>query len=553
MAQTSHTIMQNITHSEAWRNLSSHYAQTRSMDMRDLFAQDPTRFEQFSLHANDICLDYSKNRITAETMQLLFELTKTIDLPHHIDALFSGAEINSTEHRPALHTALRDRSRSTIVINGKDIQPEIEKSLQQLREFSDAIRNQVWRGFSGKPITDIVNIGIGGSDLGPLLATEALAAYATDTLHCHFVSTVDGTQIKSVLNKLNPETTLFILSSKSFNTQETLTNALFAKQWIMTATNSSHDLAKHFVAVTANKDKAIAFGIAKDNIFPLWPWVGGRYSVWSAVGLPVILMIGMDNFEAFLAGAYEMDHHFRTAPIQHNMPVILALLGIWYINFFNTQSLAILPYDYSLRRFVDYLQQLEMESNGKSVSHDGIPVSYATAPVIWGQYGTNGQHAFHQLLYQGTSFIPVDFIIACRHSHGLNQHHDLLFANCLSQSQALMQGKSFELALQECMNAGLNPQEAEWLAGHKTISGNRPSNTLVLSQLTPHNLGALIALYEHKIFVQGAIWGINSFDQWGVELGKQLTDKILPMLDNDQSTHLNDSSTQGLIKLYLTK
>ncbi len=548
MAQTQRTHIKNITESNAWQTLITHYETVKTNQLRDLFTQDPQRFNQFSLTADEILLDYSKNRINAETMQLLNQLAHNVDLENHINALFSGSEINSTEHRPALHTALRDQTHTPILVNGKNIQIEIQKTLEQLRLFSEAIRNKTWLGFTGKPIKDIVNIGIGGSDLGPLLATEALAPYATTDLNCHFVSTVDGTQIKSILQKLNPETTLFIISSKSFNTQETLTNALFAKQWLFASTA---DLSKHMVAVTAEINKAMAFGINTQNIFPIWPWVGGRYSVWSAVGLPVILMIGMDNFTQFLSGAYQMDNHFRHAPLDKNMPVILALLGIWYINFFGTHSLAVLPYDYSLRRLVDYLQQLEMESNGKSVNHAGHPITHATAPVIWGQSGTNGQHAFHQLLYQGPSFIPVDFIVACRHSHGLNQHHTLLFANCLSQSQALMQGKPYEMALQECLNAGLSQQDAQWLAKHKTIDGNRPSNTIVLSQLTPHNLGSLIALYEHKIFVQGVIWGINSFDQWGVELGKQLTEKILPMMNKQQNNNVIDASTQGLINLFV--
>lgn len=550
MAQTQRTLSKNITRSDAWLKLAQHFALVKNIHLRDLFAQDLQRFQQFSLETSEIMLDYSKNRITSTTMDLLNQVAQTAELETHIEALFSGSEINTTEQRPALHTALRDLKQTPILINGTNIQTDIQQTLEKLRQFSDAVRDKKWLGFSGKSITDIVNIGIGGSDLGPLLVTEALASYTTTHLNCHFVSTVDGIQIKTILQKLNPATTLFIISSKSFNTQETLTNALYAKQWLLNATDQ---LAKHMVAVTAENHKAISLGISPENIFSIWPWVGGRYSVWSAVGLPAILMIGMDNFLDFLAGAYEMDMHFRNSPLHKNMPVVLALLGIWYINFFETRSLAILPYDYSLRRLIAYLQQLEMESNGKSVNHDGSPISHATAPVIWGQSGTNGQHAFHQLLYQGPSFIPVDFIVACRNSHGLNQHHTLLFANCLSQSQALMQGKSYEMALQECLNAGMSQQDAQWLAKHKKIDGNRPSNTIVLSQLSPHNLGALIALYEHKIFVQGVIWGINSFDQWGVELGKQLTDKILPMMDNLQNNIDVDSSTQGLIKLFIER
>lgn len=550
MTQIQRTLSKNITQSDAWLKLVQHFAVVKNIHLSDLFAQDSQRFQQFSIEANEIMLDYSKNKITSETIDLLNQLAQTAELENHIEALFSGLEINTTEKRPALHTALRDLGHTPISINGTNIQIEIQHTLEKIRQFSDAIRNQTWLGFSGKPITDIVNIGIGGSDLGPLLVTEALASYTTTHLSCHFVSTIDGIQIKNILQKLNPETTLLIISSKSFNTQETLTNALYAKQWILNATDK---LAKHMVAVTAEHHKAISFGISAENIFSIWPWVGGRYSVWSAVGLPAILMIGMDNFLAFLGGAHEMDLHFRHSPLHKNIPVTLALISIWYINFFETRSLAVLPYNYSLRRLIDYLQQLEMESNGKSVNHDGSPITYATAPVIWGQSGTNGQHAFHQLLYQGPSFIPVDFIVACRNSHGLDQHHTLLFANCISQSQALMQGKSYEIALQECLAAGMSQQDAQWLAKHKRIDGNRPSNTIVLSQLSPHNLGALIALYEHKIFVQGVIWGINSFDQWGVELGKQLTDNILPMMNNLQNNAVLDSSTQGLIRLFIER
>lgn len=542
--------MTNITETNAWRALQEHYKAMNKLHMRDLFQQDPQRFERFSLSTADIFLDYSKNRITPETMDLLLALPDSIQLKEKIEAFFTGSPLDKTSFPPPLHTALRSTQIDPIKVNGEDILPAIKLAITQMQSFAQAILLHEWRGYSGEPITDIVNIGIGGSDLGPAMVYEALKPYSNNKLQCHFISTIDGNHINNVLKKLQPKNTLFIISSKSFSTAETLVNGKLAMQWLQNATDSKTVLKQHFVAVTANREKAIAYGISPDNIFPIWDWVTGRYSVWSAIGLPILLGIGSDQFQAFLAGAHAMDKHFHTAPFQANMPVIMALLGIWYINFFNAQSLAILPYDYSLRRLVAYLQQADMESNGKNICHEGNPIHYATAPIIWGEPGTNGQHAFHQLFYQGAPLVPADFIVPCQSHHEYHYHHELLFANCLSQTQALMCGKTFDEALEECLQEGMHEDAARKLAAHKIVPGNKPSNTIIFPKLTANTLGALIALYEHKIFVQGVVWGINSFDQWGVELGKQLSTKLMPLLNKSQTRVTIDCSTQGLIRYF---
>ncbi len=542
--------MNKITDSPAWQALSQHYQSMSSVKMQDIFQADPDRFSRFSIDAASLFLDFSKNRITHETLILLEKLAQTAHLAEQIEHLFSGQPLNRTENRAALHTALRQTDDTPVWVNGENIIPLVRAGQKKMAALVSAITTGAWRGFSDLPITDIVNIGIGGSDLGPAMATFALTPFTIDSIHCHFVSNIDGSQLRDTLKKLNPATTLFIVSSKSFTTTETLCNAATAKKWLIKAAGNEAAVKQHFLAVTAKPERAMVFGIPEQNILPLWDWVGGRYSLWSAVGLPIALTIGMENFNAMLAGAYAMDQHFRSAPMTQNMPVILALLSIWYTNFFDARTQAILPYDHHLQLLPAYLQQAHMESHGKLIHHDGSSVQHLTGPVIWGGVGTNGQHAFHQLLHQGTQLIPVDFIVAANGHHDLIEHHELLFANCLSQSQALMLGKDFASVTKELIAAGLSATDAKELAPHKVIPGNRPSNTILLSQLTPYSLGTLIALYEHKIFAQGAIWQINSFDQWGVELGKELTQPILQTLRNIEPAATHDASTHGLIFHY---
>ncbi len=543
--------MTQLTELAEWQALKKHHQIINSQNMQTWFANDCLRFKHFSLQAGDLLLDYSKNRITQETIQLLCNLAKATHLSEKIANLFSGHYLNSTELRPALHTALRDRSQQSIYLNNKNIMPQIHAEQVKMRKFSDQVRQSQWLGATGKPITDIVNIGIGGSHLGPLMATHALQDFALDRLQCHFISTIDDAHVNEILKKINPETTLFIVSSKSFSTLETILNAKTIRAWLQDIVGSDR-LFQHFVAVTSEPNKALEFGIPHEQIFLLWDWVGGRYSVWSAIGLPLAIMIGMDQFVNFLAGAFEMDKHFQQADFSTNMPVILALIGIWYNNFFDAKSHAIVPYTHQLNHFRAHLQQLDMESNGKRTTHFGQIIDYATGPIIWGEHGCNGQHAFHQLLHQGQHFVPVDFLIAVESNNELNDHHDLLIASCLSQAKALLQGKSYESALSELCEEGYSDEEAKTLASHKSIPGNRPSNILFLNKITPHSLGSLLALYEHKIFVQGAIWNINSFDQWGVELGKKLLPRILSDLKNTKKSSLSsyDSSTQGLIEHY---
>lgn len=544
--------MQKITNSPAWQNLLAHRQKIAKLKIREQFDQDPERFTKFSLTAANLFLDYSKNKITAETIELLCKLAEAAELPSQIEAMFSGQIINATENRAVLHTALRNPDRhATLEINHQNIFQQIREVLARIKKCSDSIRGAHWKGYSGHPINSIVNIGIGGSDLGPAMAIQALTPYTANNLKYYFVSNIDGAMISETLSALNPETTLFIVASKTFTTQETLGNAVAAKEWLLNQAGKTPDITKHhFIAVTAKPERAEEFGIAADNIFPFWDWVGGRYSLWSAIGLIVAIAIGMDNFEQLLAGANTIDNHFRQAPLHKNMPVILALIGIWNLNFWQNPTQAIIPYSQNLHLLPAYLQQLEMESNGKHVQIDGSQVETTTAPIIWGSSGTNGQHAFHQLLMQGTQTVPVDFILTLQTHYPIGDHQLLLFANCLAQSQALMQGKFEPEIINELIASGLTAEQAKKLAPHKVVFGNIPSNTILLPKLTPASLGALLALYEHQVFVQGVIWQINSFDQWGVELGKHLTNSIIPRLQQVTNNDDLDGSTKGLIDHY---
>ncbi|PKM43436.1 MAG: glucose-6-phosphate isomerase [Gammaproteobacteria bacterium HGW-Gammaproteobacteria-1] len=542
--------MTDLTQSAAWKALAAHYQDVAHIHMRDLFAHDPQRFDNLSLQFDDLLLDYSKNRVTAETMRLLFDLARQQDVTGWCDRMFRGEAINNTERRSVLHVALRRRDAQPILVDGENVMPRVTAVLAKMREFSAAVRGGRWTGYSGKAITDVINIGIGGSDLGPLMACEALKPYAQDGLRVHFVSNVDGTHIAETLKKVQPETTLFIVASKTFTTQETLTNARSARQWLVQAAGNEEAVAKHFVALSTNAEAVAAFGIDTRNMFEFWDWVGGRYSLWSAIGLSIAVYIGMDNFEEMLAGGHDMDSHFHSAAPEKNMPLILALLGIWYNNFFGAQSHAILPYDQYLHRFPAYLQQLDMESNGKRVTRVGENLTWSTAPVIWGEPGTNGQHAFYQLIHQGTKLVPVDFLAPLQSQNPLGEHHAILLSNVFAQGEALMKGKNDAEARAELKAQGLGDDAVTELLNHKIFPGNRPSNTLLFHKLTPRTLGRLIALYEHKVFVQGVIWQVNSFDQWGVELGKQLAQAILPELAAPDAADSHDSSTNGLINYY---
>ena len=536
-----------------FKALSAHFLEIEPLKMRDMFSQEENRFQQFNLQAAGLNLDYSKNRINQTTVKLLTELAAARDLPNSIQAMFNGEAINQSENRPALHTALRNFSGDPIMVDGKDVMPEVQNTLKRMKEFCWLIRSQQWRGFSNKPFTDVVSIGIGGSFLGPNLASESLKPYWSKNINCHYLANIDGSDLTEVLQDLNPETTLFIVQSKSFNTLETLKNATACREWFLYNGGTEEDLARHFSAVTANVVKAKEFGIVEQNIFPMWDWVGGRYSLWSAIGLPLMLTIGYENFREMLLGAYEMDCHFKSAPFSKNMPVMMGLLGVWYVNFFNAQSHAILPYDHYLRGLPSHIQQLDMESNGKSVDIYGRKLDYQAGPIIWGGVGSNGQHAYHQLLHQGTQFAPCDFIMPLTSHNPVDHFHALLVSNCLSQSQALMQGKDLAQASRELEAQGKSELDVSIIAPQKVIPGNRPSNTLYFDKSTPKTLGALIALYEHKVFVQGKIWGVNSFDQWGVELGKQLGDKVHAALLNDDHLTSNDqfdASTSGLVAAF---
>lgn len=534
-----------------WQKLSQHQTAIASMHMRDMFAQDKKRFEKFSLKFTDILFDYSKHLITQETLNLLFQLAREADIEGWRTKMFSGEKINITENRAVLHTALRNRANTPIYVDGHDVMPDVNAVLKQMRAFSDKVRNGSWTGYTGKRITDIVNIGIGGSDLGPVMVCDALKPYASPNLNVHFVSNIDGAHLMRALNLCNPETTLFIVASKTFTTQETMTNARSARAWFLNAAKDNAHVAKHFVALSTNAKAVQDFGIDTANMFAFWDWVGGRYSLWSAIGLSIALYIGMDHFEDLLAGAFEMDQHFKTAPLEQNMPVIMALIGVWYNNFFHIDTHAILPYDQGLSRFPAYLQQADMESNGKFICRDGTRVPYKTGPVVWGEAGTNGQHAFYQLIHQGTQIVPADFMMPV-HSHyqvgeNGNAHHKILLANFLAQTQSLMLGKTKEQARAELEQQGMRGEDLEKLLPHKVFEGNRPTTSILFDQLTPATLGKLIALYEHKIFVQGIIWDINSYDQWGVEYGKQIAQQILPQLISDEVVSNYDSSTNGLI------
>jgi glucose-6-phosphate isomerase len=538
---------QHVTGLPAWQALREHRQQMAAFSMRDAFASNPQRFEQFSLNQCGLLLDYSKNLASEQTLQLLIELAEQSQLPASIQSLFQGEQVNASEGRAALHTALRSPIGRTLKLDGVDLIPQVHRVLNQMTELVGRIHSGLWRGYTDKPITDVVNIGIGGSFLGPELVSEALRPFTQRGVWCHYLANIDGSEFRELTARLNPQTTLFIVSSKSFSTLETLKNALAARDWYLALGGPREELHKHFIAVTSNAPAAIEFGIKAENIFPMWDWVGGRYSLWSAIGLPIALAIGITNFKELLAGAYAMDQHFTQAPLAQNMPVILALLGIWYGNFWGAKSQAILPYDHYLRNFTKHLQQLDMESNGKSVRQDGSSVDFSTGPVIWGGVGCNGQHAYHQLLHQGTELIPADFIVPANSFSPLADHHQWLFANCLSQSQALMHGKTRSEAETELRQQGLSEAEVQRLSPHKVIPGNRPSNMLVLNRVDPLTLGALIALYEHKVFVQSAIWGINAFDQWGVELGKELGKGVYQRLTGELKEPASDASTQGLI------
>jgi len=539
--------MSFLTSSTAWTALKKHHNETKNMLLRDSFNADNNRHTKFSLHFNDILFDYSKNRITDQTLPLLIDLAKHAGLDEKIKAMFSGAEINKTEHRSVLHTALRNRSNQPVYVDGQDVMPQINSVLAQMRTFSTCVRSGEWRGYTGKAITDIVNIGIGGSDLGPKMVSTALTPYASESLKVHFVSNIDQADLIETLTHLSPETTLFLIASKTFTTQETMTNAKSARSWFLDSAQDQQAIAKHFVAISTSTKNVAEFGIDTNNMFEFRHWVGGRYSLWSAIGLSIALYVGMDNFEELLQGAYDADEHFRATPFEKNIPVIMGLLGIWYNNFYNAESHALLPYDQSMLYFADYFQQGDMESNGKSIDLNGEKVDYSTGQIIWGQPGTNGQHAFFQLIHQGTKLIPCDFLAAANSHYKLPEHHDILISNFLAQPEALMKGKTAEEVKQEL---SAEDQADKVLVASKIFDGNKPSNSFLFSKLTPKTLGSLIAFYEHKIYVQGVIWNINSFDQMGVELGKTLAKVILPELQNDKIIDSHDCSTNALINTY---
>ncbi|HLS96190.1 glucose-6-phosphate isomerase [Sphingobacterium allocomposti] len=539
----------DFTTTQAYKYLADHYITLNEQSLKELFAEDPARFEKFSIQLEDILLDFSKNRINDQTVALLVQLAKECRLSDAIEAMFNGERINATEDRPVLHTALRNQSDRPVHVDGEDVMPKVRAVLAHMKDFTNRILSGEWKGYTGKEITDVVNIGIGGSDLGPVMVTEALKAYKS-RLNMHFVSNVDGTHIAETLKKIDPETTLFLIASKTFTTQETMANATSAREWFLQSGASEGDVAKHFAALSTNAQGVAAFGIDTKNMFEFWDWVGGRYSLWSAIGLSIALGVGFDNFEELLRGAYAADVHFRTADFEENIPVILALLGIWYNNFFDAESHAILPYDQYLHRFAAYFQQGDMESNGKYVDRNGKRVEYQTGPIIWGEPGTNGQHAFYQLIHQGTKLIPCDFIAPAVSHNPIGDHHQLLLSNFFAQTEALMNGKTEEEVVAELKKAGKTDDEIARLKNFKVFEGNRPTNSFLIKKITPYTLGSLIALYEHKIFVQGVIWNVFSFDQWGVELGKQLANKILPELRSDEAVSSHDSSTNGLINRY---
>ena len=541
----------SIVHSPAYQALLEHHAQTRHLHMRDLFQEDPQRFARFSLRLDDLIFDYSKHRVTQETLRLLVRYAEQARVVEFADRMFRGDKINFTEDRAVLHVALRNRKNNPIVVDGQDVMPAVNAVLGKMRTFVQAVHSGAWRGYTGKAIQSIVNLGIGGSDLGPVMVTEALRPYWRQGWSAHFVSNVDGTDISEKLRRVDPETTLFLVASKTFTTQETMTNAATARQWLVEKLGTEAAVRNHFVALSTNARAVAAFGIDPQNMFEFWDWVGGRYSLWSAIGLSIACTIGMDNFEELLSGAHDVDEHFHRTSFDKNIPVVMALLGFWYANFYGAKSHAILPYDQYLHRFAAYLQQADMESNGKSVDRDGKRISdYTTGPILWGEPGTNGQHAFYQLIHQGTELIPADFLMPIHSQNPVGPHHLMLASNCFAQTEALMCGKTLEQAQGELEKQGLPEERIAVIAPHKVFEGNRPTTTILFDKLGPRTLGRLIALYEHKIFVQGILWNINSYDQWGVELGKQLANRILPELGNGQAVSSHDSSTNGLISVF---
>jgi glucose-6-phosphate isomerase len=540
----------SLTSTAAWQALAAHRSEIDGVHLRDLFASEPDRFPRLTLRLDDILFDYSKNRVTDRTIELLIALAAQAGLKHRIDSMFAGERINNTEDRAVLHTALRRSDGEPVIVDGRDVMEDVLAVLRRMRSFSDAVGNGEWKGFSGKPISDIVNIGIGGSDLGPNMVCTALKPYARPRLRVHFVSNVDGSDLAEALKNLDHETVLFLVASKTFTTQETMMNARSARAWFLTLAQREDAVARHFAALSTNAREVSAFGIDTANMFGFWDWVGGRYSLWSAIGLSIAIYLGMDHFEALLKGAERADLHFRTTALHKNIPVIMGLLGVWYNNFFGAQSHAILPYDHYLARFADYFQQGDMESNGKQVRRDGTPVDFETGPVIWGQPGTNGQHAFYQLIHQGTKLIPCDFLAAAKTLNPLGDHHEVLLANYFAQTEALMKGRTKQEARADLAAQGVSGAQLDLLAAAKTFPGNRPTNSFLYRKLTPQTLGTLIALYEHKIFTQGVIWDVNSYDQMGVELGKQLAKAIQPELAGPDAVFSHDASTNGLINYY---
>ncbi len=542
--------MPSLTDSAAWTRLEQHHSEIEDLRMRDLFARDPQRFERFHLRLDDILFDFSKNRVTEETMRRLYALARDTGLEDRIRAMFEGEKINTSEDRAVLHVALRNRSNRPIRVDGVDVMPEVNRVLDKMKRFCHAVHGGDWRGYSGERIRDVVNIGIGGSHLGPQMVTRALTPYHVDGIHVHFVSNIDGTNMSEVLQRVRPESTLFLVASKTFTTQETMTNAHTARDWLLESAPDASAVAKHFVALSTNREGVEGFGIDPENMFEFWDWVGGRYSLWSAIGLSIALAVGFETFEKLLEGAHVVDEHFRTTALEHNIPATMGMLGVWYNNFFGAQTHAILPYDETLEFFPTYFQQGDMESNGKSVTRSGERVDYSTGPVVWGQPGTNGQHAFYQLLHQGTKLVPADFLAPARSHHPVGRHHAILLANFFAQTEALMRGRTREETRAELEADGTPAERLDILAAAKTFEGNRPTNSLLFEKLTPATLGKLIALYEHKIFTQGVVWDIDSFDQMGVELGKQLAKAVLPELDGDGPVTSHDSSTNGLIDAF---
>lgn len=540
----------NPTTTKSWQALQVHFSEMKNVQMKELFKKDSERFKKYSIQIEDIIFDYSKNRVADKTLELLLQLADECKVKDAIAAMFSGEIINETEHRSVLHTALRNFSDHPVYSEGNDVMPEVKKTLKKMKSFCDAIHSGKLRGYSGKKIKYIVNIGIGGSDLGPQMVTAALKPYWIDGIEAHFVSNVDGTHIVETLKQVKPERTLFLIASKTFTTQETMTNAHTARDWFLKKAKNEKHIASHFVALSTNEKEVVKFGINKKNMFGFWDWVGGRYSLWSSIGLSIALSIGYKNFEQLLKGAFSTDNHFKNSTFEKNIPVLMALIGLWYGNFFGAQSEAILPYDQYMYRFAAYFQQGNMESNGKSVDRNGSPLTYNSGPVIWGEPGTNGQHAFYQLIHQGTPLIPCDFIAPAQSHNPIGDHHQKLLSNFFAQTEALMNGKTAEEAKKELEKSGLSNEALSKLLPYKVFAGNKPTNSFLIKKITPYNLGMLIALYEHKIFVQGVIWNIYSFDQWGVELGKQLANKILPELENNETVSSHDSSTNGLINLF---